>query len=298
VSRPSVGRRSPRGAITRSSQSRVSLETTSSCGATLLLPGKASDLRPLHAGAVRPDPDGPRSAAFQRRQQPETTNPCRPLQQRDVGRRELPLDQRSATSRSARGTRPTSAPAAPPAASAQAGPATPMPDGPSADARRTCAPTRASTAPPTRGLCGSARTAPPWNPSLLRPPIRALKSTDPPVALGRKWGQIKRPHRAKSGVRGHRAPLLNQAAGSLATPPRPAWVFFRLPTIADAGYRPPSPFGARRRALAALGFRPAGACALGRMNNTDTPQAGMTAGNSRAPHIRTFPATATWKQRS
>ena len=57
----------------------------------------------------------------------------------------------------------------------------------------TTPPAHGSTDPPDHGLCGSARTAPLWNPSLPPPPL-ALQKLEPSAALGRKWGQIKRPH--------------------------------------------------------------------------------------------------------
>ena len=65
--------------------------------------------------------------------------------------------------------------------------------GPPADEHRGGGPARGSTTPPARDPYGSARTAPPSIPSPPRPPARAPKSPNGRVAVGRGWGQIKRP---------------------------------------------------------------------------------------------------------
>jgi hypothetical protein len=96
--------------------------------------------------------------------------------------------QPATTRRSARDTRRAPAPGAPPDACAPAATATQAPAEPSAGAPRAGAPASAPTTSRTPDPCGSSQTAPLWNPSLLRPPIRTRQSTDRPVTLGRKVG--------------------------------------------------------------------------------------------------------------
>jgi hypothetical protein len=144
-----------------------------------------------------------------------------------------PPDRRAATRRSAADTGPASAPAVAPEPSAAAA-AKRAPAAPPADEHRGGGPARGSTNPPAADPYGSARTAPPSIPSPLRPPARAPKGPNGRVAVGRGWGQIKRPKwgqvRRPKRIGGHppgkgrnASPVVARVAGKplMCRPPGP-----------------------------------------------------------------------------
>lgn len=128
-----------------------------------------------------------------RARRPAAAKPCAPCDTACAA----PTDRRSTRRRSARDTRPAPAPADPPDACAPAAPRSQAPDGPSAGAPRTCATTRATTGPRTRDPCESAKTAPPSIASFPQTSFEAEEGSEGRHAVGRRWGQIKRPQRGQ-----------------------------------------------------------------------------------------------------